>query len=282
MSSFLLVLISAFFHAGWNLALKLSKDKLVYSVHIQAIAPIIFTPIMFIFFPESLTFHKSTFIYATSAALFFAMYQLLTAVAYKHADVSVAYPITTSSPLFIVVLGYFILGERITFGGFLGILLVISGGYIINMTRGNSKSATLGIIAAIMSAVVYSFGALLDKKGVTSVDTMLYIYLMLIFMAIFSFVITVAIESRGKKNFSLKVTDWKLTMIGGLAITLSTITYRLGLEGMLVSYATSLRQISALIGVSLGIIFFHELAGGKRILGAVVIFAGILLIRLGM
>ncbi len=282
MSSFLLVVISAVFHAGWNLALKFSKDKVVYSVHIQVIAPILFTPVVLIWYPESLTFHKSTLIFAFASAFFFALYQVLVAVAYKYADVSMVYPITTSSPLFIVVWAYFILHEHITLGGVIGIVLIIGGGYVMNLTRGTNATATKGVIFAIMSALFYSFGALLDKMGVNSVDTVLYIYAMLIFMAFFSYLLSFVVERKHKAKNEHKPTEWKLTIIGGVAIALSTVTYRLGLEGMQVSYATSLRQISAIFGVAIGIIFLKEYAGGKRIIGALIICAGIVLIRLGM
>lgn len=276
--SFLLIIFSAFFHALWNILLKLSKDKHAYTLHIHVAASVFMTVFMLIFFPESLRFHQSTVIFALLSSFFFALYQVGVAEAYRFADVSMVYPITTSSPLFIIIWAHFLLGENISRLGFLGIILIISGCYVMNMTKGGNKSAARGVIFAILAALCYSFGAMGDKMGVDSVDTMLYIYLMTVFMSIFLWPIVWKIN-RGKKKEPI---EWKIVMIGGIVVLISTIFYRLGLVEMPISYAAALRQVSSFFGLMMGIIFFKESYGLQRAIGCAVIVSGIVIIRLGI
>ena len=62
----------------------------------------------------------------------------------------------------------------------------------------------------------------------------------------------------------------------------STVTYRLALIDMQISYASALRQLSSLFGVLMGIFFLKESYGKQRIIGGIVIVAGIMLIRLNL
>lgn len=283
--SFALIVISAVFHAGWNMLVKMSDDKVSYNVHIQAATAVFITTYTIIFYPEALYFHKPTVMYALLSSFFFSLYQHFTAVSYKYADVSMVYPITTSSPLFIMIWAYFILDERVTPFGILGIILVLVGCYVMNVTKGKgNKSGLYGILIAVLAAFLYSFGAMADKMGVASVNTHLYIMLMADFMALYSIMFTTVSHRKSitlHKKIKIKV-QWKLVVIGGLVMAASTITYRLGLIDMQISYASALRQLSSLFGVLMGIFFLKESYGMQRIVGSIVIITGIICIRMNM
>lgn len=277
-TSFSLIILSAFFHSSWNILVKSAKNKHSFTVHIHIAATIFMTIVLLLFYREAIYFDKVTVLFALCSAFFFSLYQVFVAEAYKCADVSMVYPITTSSPLFIIVWAYFLLGEKISLVGFLGVILTIAGCYIMNMTKGSNKTAFRGIIIAGLAALFYSFGAMADKMGVTSVNTILYIYLMTFFMTIFTSTFVGIAHLYTKKS---KI-EWKLVILGGLALASSTIFYRLGLIDIPIAYATSLRQISAFFGLLMGIILFKESYGIKRAIGCVVIISGIVLIRLGI
>lgn len=283
--AFALIVVSAVFHAVWNLLVKTSDDKVAYNVHIQVATAVFITSYTVFFFPDAFYFHKPTFIYALLSSFFFALYQHFTAVSYKYADVSMVYPITTSSPFFIMIWAYFILDERVTLFGILGIILVLAGCYIMNITKGKgNKSGMYGILIAFLAAFLYSFGAMADKMGVASVNTHLYIMLMADFMSFYSVMFTI-ISHRKSVTLHSKIhvpVQWKLVILGGFAMAASTVTYRLALIDMQISYASALRQLSSLFGVLMGIFFLKESYGKQRIIGGIVIVAGIMLIRLNM
>jgi len=74
---------------------------------------------------------------------------------------------------------------------------------------------------------------------------------------------------------------WARGLLAGLVLFASFITYRIGLQMAKVSYATSVRQASAIIGVLGGILLFRERFGRIRIFGAALIALGVFCIRLG-
>lgn len=282
---FLLIIVSAIFHASWNFFVKYSKEKVSFNIYIQivcAIAIILYTAI---FHPYSFFYDKNTVLFALASAFFFSLYQHFTALSYKYGDVSMVYPITTSSPFFIIIWAHFLLGEKIGLMGLAGIILILIGCYIMNITKGSGKKGSYGIILAIIAAFVYSFGAMADKMGVGTVNTPLYILLFPTFMVIYSLSFSfISHRKGGKLHTHVKKfpKEWKLILLGGIAMAASTVTYRYGLIDIEVSYASALRQISSLFGVLLGIFFLKESYGIQRIIGSIVIITGVALIRFGM
>lgn len=279
-----LVFLSALFHAMWNLGVKLSKNKVVTNLHMQIAAAIIIFFYTLILHKSEMSLDKVTIFYAAISAFFFALYQYLTAMAYRYADVSLVYPISTSSPLFIVIWAYLLLGEQISIVGFLGIVLILVGGYIINVTKGSAKGSFNGIIMALLAAFFYSFGALADKLGVGGVSPNLYIMYTVSFIAFYSLLINTLIGIKTKTLLE-KVRykpEWKIVIPFGIIMGASLATFRLGLVEVPVSYASALRQVSSLFGVLMGIIFLKEAYGWKRIIGSIIIISGVILIKLGI
>ncbi|MGZ8449178.1 MAG: EamA family transporter [Candidatus Deferrimicrobiaceae bacterium] len=74
---------------------------------------------------------------------------------------------------------------------------------------------------------------------------------------------------------------WLRGIAAGFILFLSFTTYRLGLQMSKVSYAVSVRQVSAIVGVVGGILLFRERFGRIRLFGAALIVLGIACIKLG-
>ncbi len=52
-------------------------------------------------------------------------------IAYKRCEISTVSPLLNINPLFVILLSYFILGEVLNGKQFIGVLLILIGGYII-------------------------------------------------------------------------------------------------------------------------------------------------------
>ncbi|HJX14884.1 MAG TPA: EamA family transporter, partial [Candidatus Deferrimicrobiaceae bacterium] len=76
-------------------------------------------------------------------------------------------------------------------------------------------------------------------------------------------------------------THWPRGVAAGFILFLSFTTYRVGLQAAKVSYATSVRQVSAIAGVVGGILLFRERFGRIRLIGASLIAMGVVCIKLG-
>ncbi len=284
-AAFLLILLSAFFHALWNALLKASDDKVAYVFYLRIATAFFITLYTALFHTDAFYIHKPTIIYALLSSFFFFLYQHFAAVSYKYADVSMVYPITTSSPLFIILWAYLFLDEKVSFLGVSGVVLIFAGCYIMNITRGKgNKKGLYGILLAFTAAFLYSFGAVADKLGVGTVNPDLYIMLMADFILMYSLIFTVMTHRKGRSLHKVLKTklQWELLIAGGLAMAASTVTYRIGLIDMQVSYAAAIRELSSLFGVLMGIFFLKESYGPQRIVGSVVIITGIILINFGI
>jgi uncharacterized membrane protein len=213
------------------------------------------------------------------AAICFTLYHLCLSTSYNLTDASLVYPITTASPLLVVIWAKFFIGEEISFFGLFGILIILIGVMIMHSTKMKVSLDTKGIIFAILSAVFYSFGAIVDKFGVSNSNFILYVYSLVVFMTMF---LTIQAKLKYKNHLEEFDKNKIYVLIGGVIIFLSFLSYRLGLVYMNVSYATSLRQINAVFGVLLGIYFLKEKLYLKRIVGAIIISIGAFIIKLNI
>lgn len=227
--------------------------------------------------------------FAIAAGLFFALYHFCLTVSYETTDVSLAYPLTTTGPLYIPLWAYVFLGEKLSFLGFVGIAMVFMGAYTIQMKKLDPRGLldplknlrNPGVLLALAAGFFYSIGAVLDKKGVTGYDVFTYTYYLDSVLALFLLFNHLVIDGKGGELIYELKEQWRRILLAGAVLFGSFLTYRLGLKIAKVSYATSTRQISALFGVLLGILLFKESFGKIRILGALLIAAGIVLIKFG-
>jgi len=274
-----LIIISALMHALWNFFLKKSSDKHIFNYQMHMINLILMTLTYPIIFSNYLYFDTKPIMYGFMAGIFFSMYHLFLSKSYKTEDVSKVYPITTSSPIFVSILAMIFLNEKISILGFIGIITVILGILILNMNNIGKIKFTKGVYYALLASTSYSFGAVIEKSGVGKGNIFLYIYSVTFFMTLFLFIYSKH-NSKGHIQFALK--NINLLLPASIVLFLSVVTYRFGLERVNVSYATSIRQINALFGVIVGILFLNEPFEKKRIVGALTIIVGIIFIKKGM
>jgi drug/metabolite transporter (DMT)-like permease len=244
----------------------------------HAASMVIMGAVMVVLYPESLHVDRSVVLFAVIGGFFFALYHLFVAKAYQLADVSQVYPITTSSPIFVTIWAAIFLGERISLLGVVGILITVAGCLVMNGTSLSKTKLQAGVVAALLAAFTYSFGALFDKLGVNTGNPVMYSFVMNAAMTVFfaiQYAVQRPVEPRTKG-------EWKWVWIAGVVIVLSTLTYRFGIMHMPISYGVAMRQASGLFGVLMGVFFFHEGYGKMRIIGTLVIIFGIVLLRIGL
>jgi drug/metabolite transporter (DMT)-like permease len=75
--------------------------------------------------------------------------------------------------------------------------------------------------------------------------------------------------------------NWRLILASGPVMMASFLTFRYGLNLSPVSYAVPVRQISIVCGVLIGVLVLREPFGKMRVISAMFILAGTVLIRFG-
>lgn len=286
--AFTLIVISAVMHALWNLLVKRSRHKTVFIWWMFVASSALFT-VTIPFLPERFRWpDPSTFLLVTAGAVCFVLYHLLNGRAYRGGDLSVVYPLSQTSMVYVPVWGMSILGERLSMPGVAGILLVILGAFSVQMERisldeflrpfRNLGSST--VQNALAAGFIYSLGSIAEKVGVRDYSPLYFTYFLVLIMLGLMSVNLLRTCYRPLIVAELRE-HWRLILMSGPIMMASFLTFRYGLNLSPMSYAVPVRQVSIFMGVLIGILFLGEACGRIRLGAALVILAGALLIRLG-
>lgn len=286
--AFTLIVISAVMHALWNLLVKRSRHKTVFIWWMFVASSALFT-LTIPFLPERFRWpDPSTLLLVTAGAVCFVLYHLLNGRAYRGGDLSVVYPLSQTSMVYVPIWGMSILGERLSMPGVAGILLVILGAFSVQMERisldeflrpfRNLGSST--VQNALAAGFIYSLGSIAEKVGVRDYSPLYFTYfLVLIMLGLMS---ANLLRTCYRPLIVAELREhWRLILISGPIMMASFLTFRYGLNLSPMSYAVPVRQVSILMGVLIGILFLGESCGRIRLGAALVILAGAVMIRLG-
>ncbi len=200
-------------------------------------------------------------------------------------EMSLVIPFLSLTPMFLLITGYVFLNERVSINGMLGVLLIVSGIYLMNLsnTRGGILSPfknvfkNRGAVYVIIVALIYTITSTIGKRIVNLVGPsfMSFWYLASLTIVLFIFIsikresVLPALKSNLFQNFAIG------TFVGLAAFTLFS-----SYQEIPVSYAIALKRTSILFSVLWGRIFFKESDFKKRILGSAIVLIGAILIAL--
>lgn len=278
----LLVLVSATIHPFWNLLLKKNPDPDLGFIIITAImsscalAHGLFIGTNFLVILEVLPF-------VALSVFGLLLYGICLAATLKRGDLSAYYPIIRASPVFIVIVSVFILGNTYSFLVLLGIAMTVFGGFLLLFQRGShilDDPHTLGLALLAMSGTgIYS---LADAHMMKTIPPQVQLFVVNgLLVPIYA---TLWFWRRAHE--SMPVTHMRdlsiiyLIIPGVLAYVsyyMILLAYKLGGD---VAAVTSVRQISIPISVALGGLFLRECNMWQRFFGAGLLSLGIVTITL--
>ena len=286
--AFTLIVISAVMHALWNLLVKRSRHKTVFIWWMFVASGGLFSLIIPLLTEPFRLPDAHTLLMVSIGAACFVLYHLLNGRAYRGGDLSVVYPLCQTSMVYVPLWGVILLGERLSFAGVCGILLVIFGTYSIQLQRlsfgemvrpfRNLKSPS--VRDALAAGFIYSIGSVAEKSGVRSYSPLYFTYILVMIMLFLMSFNMLRPKYRAQIGAELRE-HWGLIICSGPIMMASFLTFRYGLNLSPVSYAVPVRQVSIVIGVLIGILFLRESFGRIRLVSALFIMAGAVLIRLG-
>lgn len=286
--AFALILFSGLMHALYNLLIKQSRNKTVFIWWLFVSSTVLFT-VMLPLLPGRFPRPDATVVAIAAAGAFcFVLYHLFTGRAYQSGDLSLTYPLSQTAMLYVPLWGVWLLGEQVSRTGLCGIIVVMTGAYLLPMQSFTVKElvrplgniVNYSVLAALTAGFVYSLGAIIDKTGVTCYHPLYFTYILVVAM--------LAIMSLNLLRPCYRtriISEWRqnrrLILAGGPLMMGSFLSFRYGLALAPLSYVVPLRQVSVIIGVLFGVIFLGESFGRIRFAAALLIFSGICLIRLG-
>jgi drug/metabolite transporter (DMT)-like permease len=281
-----IVLISAFLHAGWNYLLKKSDRKIVFIWWFLLASLVLYFP-LFAYFYSKAPIPPAGWFCIVATGLIHAAYFWFMGGAYQRGDLSLVYPLARGSgPLFVPILAMVLLHEVVApLGGF-GIMLIVAGIYCIHLRAFNGKAflepfralrggASLWALSTGLMIAAYS---LVDKVGVGLVYPPVYIYIM-VFITWVALTPWILIRERGRLREELRRHAGTIVIVGFLSIgTYLMILFALTMSK--VSYVAAVREISIVLSAYFGIFYLGEKQGRQKLLGAVLIFLGVVAIGL--
>jgi drug/metabolite transporter (DMT)-like permease len=271
----LLVLLSAAMHAGWNFIVKASADRFLDYTGL-AMAGTLVAACLLPWLPEPA---PASWPWLACTTFVHVGYYLLLMQAYKHADLSIAYPLMRGSAPVLVALAAPLAGDALPPGLLLGIALVATGIALpvgISIRRGGvSRSglgygfATAGVIA--LYTLIDGIGARLSGHPVA--------YTLWLFLLNGWLVVGMAIWRRGRSAMTHLRRRWLFSLLGSM---LTMGSYGLVLWAMTVApipAVAALRETSVIFAAFLGTWLLKERMGRWRIAGAVLVALGAMAIR---
>ena len=208
---------------------------------------------------------------------------LLYMKAIKVSPLSLTLPFLSLTPVFLIGTSYIILGERPDKSGFIGIVLVVIGAYLLNVhtiSRGlfepfKAIAKEQGSVLMIIVAFTFSIGACFGKIAVQHSDPIFFSVIYSFLLSLFLFLV---ISFKSKHFFSKAISRPVPFLLIGMLITIMIITHVKAINLVEVSYMISVKRLSILFGVAYGVMFFKETNIKERFLGATVMVSGIIMI----
>jgi len=280
----LLVIVSAFIHAFWNMLAKKGGDTLSFLWWSLIFGFAIYSFFFFIFAYHQAPIPSRGFIFILLSAIFHAMYFTSLGVAYYRGDLSLVYPVARSSPIFVLVAAILFLRESLSLPGIFGILIVVFGAYIIGFPTFSATHFIRPVTflrdrsyqLAWLTALIISLYSVNDKLGVRYVNPFLYLYFVHMLTCI---LFSPYVLMRKKASLFQELKENKFPIIlGGIMIPSSYLLILYAMTMGNVSYIVAVRQLSIVFAVLLGTFLLKEEHGLLRFLASLCIFSGVLLI----
>jgi drug/metabolite transporter (DMT)-like permease len=276
----LLLLISAILHTSWNLLIKQSEDKYIVTWWmVTAGGAFAVIALLFTGLPP-----RSMWLFALLSVCVEAAYFISLTYAYHDNDFSLIYPVARgTAPVFLALWSFLFLHERLTTGGTVGLALIIGGLIIIGFNTLMQSHVThlhfRGVAVAIFIALLISIYTTIDGAAVKNGFALPYVMSMfaLVPVIITPFILREYKWTRVREVlFNQPIRVPLAGILGVLAYLMAVFSFSIAP----LSYAGAVREVSVVFGALTGWWFLKERLGGVRVLGAIVIFAGILIIAL--
>jgi len=210
---------------------------------------------------------------------------LLLITVFRKIDLSLAIPMIAFTPLFMIISSPFILGEFPSLFGFIGILLIVVGAYVLNIEK--KKHGLLepfkhifknkGIFYMLIIAFLYSIVANFSKLAIINSSTNFYFAFFYIIAGII-FLIICLVKTEPKFR---EILHYKRDLFAIIIFTFFMgILMGYILHFTLASYAIALKRVNILFASILGFIFLKENDIKVRLITAGIMVAGTVLIAL--
>ena len=270
------VLLGALLHASWNALVKSSSDKDLDMAVIHLIGSFIGIPLVALAgWPAA-----AAWPYIGASVVIHIGYYLALTGAYRHGELGLTYPLMRGvAPLLVALSATFTLGEILSPLAWMGVIGISCGVLVLGLNR-HALKVPKALAFALANAVIIAIYTVIDGLGVRASGNALQYVATLFLLDGWPFALLM-LATRGSALVRYARHRWPIATIGACA---SLGSYGIALWAMTrapVATVAALRETSVLFAVLLGAWFLKEPFTRRRVVGACVIAAGVMALRLG-
>ncbi len=205
--------------------------------------------------------------------------------ALKISPLSLTLPFLSLTPVFLIVVSYAILGERVSLQGGIGILCLAAGSYVLHfheMGKGilepfRAIIKEKGSVLMIFVAFIYSITSSLGKMAIIHSSPLFFGIVYFIVVTIVFAPIALWMGRHELKGF-IASKQYRGLMFPGLCHAGMVVSHMVAISLIQVAYMISLKRTSVLLAVVYGYFLFNEKHMKERLTGALLMFTGFILI----
>ncbi len=198
--------------------------------------------------------------------------------AIKTSPLSLTIPFMALSPVFIIIIAFFLLGEWPDKSGFIGIFLITLGAYLLNVKASNlgllgpikAIAKERGSVLMIIVAIIYSITSTIGKIAVQHSSPIFFGFF-------YPLLLTIALSMVvGVKGTLHQVASRPLTFLFiGLFTAIMILSHFMAISMADVAYVISVKRTSLIFSVIYGMVVFKERDIAERLLGSLFMLAGV-------
>ncbi|MRW86493.1 EamA family transporter [Pseudoduganella sp. FT26W] len=280
-----IVLLAALLHATWNALVKAGPDKYLTTLLVACGAGLVSLPLL----PLATAPAPASWPWLAASACCQVIYYRLLAAAYRHGDMSQAYPLMRgAAPLLVALASLPLLGERLHLRQDIAVMLICGGVLTLTILRGASAGADTdanraarrrATVYALLNAVIIATYTMIDgvgvrRSGAPAAYTMWLFVLTAVLLLLCS-------TRRWRELPAYARSHAQVMLLGGIGTLAS---YGLALWAMTqapVAAVAALRETSILFAAALAALFLRERLAPGRIVAVSLIACGAIVMRLG-
>jgi len=270
------VLAAALLHAVWNAVAHAVPDRRAGFLLLNVAVAVVAIPFLpFVGLPAA-----AAWPFLLGSVGMHAAYNLLLLRSYQLGDFSQTYPLARgTAPLVVAVVGVTVVGQSLDAREVAGVLAISAGLLVLVLGRASLRAGRPAVLAALTTGLAIATYTVLDGVGVRhAAGTLAYIAWLFALQGPL-----IALLVAGRRRHLLERA--RPLLVPGLASgVISLVAYGLVIwaqsQGRLATVA-SLREVSIVFGALIGAVVFHERLGPVRVLGAVIVLLGVVLLAAG-
>ena len=204
----------------------------------------------------------------------------------KTIDLSVFGPMNSYKPVFAIIFSTLILGEIPSLAGVVGVCVIILGSYFLSIQPGSKQNRikntfkSRGIMYRFLAIALTAIAAVFSKKVILLSSPLITLIYWSVIGLPFSVILLLKTKPNWKNEIShISNSKWLFGLLFFSFLALQLLTL-LTFEKVFVGYSLALFQLSSLISVFFGFHFFKERNLKYRLIGALIMVLGALLIMI--